>query len=43
MVNLNAGYMHTFYDDVQMSRGGGIADTYTRKNDAVGVSVDLKF
>ncbi|MBR4856706.1 MAG: outer membrane beta-barrel protein [Bacteroidaceae bacterium] len=43
MVNLNAGYMHTFYDDVQMSRGGGIVDTYTRKNDAVGVSVDLKF
>jgi long-subunit fatty acid transport protein len=43
MVNLNAGYMHTFYDDVQMSRGGGIVDTYTRKNDALGVSVDLKF
>ena len=43
MVNLNAGYMHTFYNDVQMSRAGGIVDTYTRKNDALGVSVDLKF
>jgi long-subunit fatty acid transport protein len=43
MVNLNAGYMYTFYDDVQMSRAGGIVDTYTRKNDALGVSVDLKF
>ena len=44
MVNLNAGYMHTFYTDVQkMSPDGNIVDTYTRKNDALGVSVDLKF
>ena len=43
MVNINAGYMHSFYNDHTIERTAGITDTYTRKNDAVGVSVDLKF
>lgn len=43
MVNINAGYMHSFYNDHTIERAANITDTYTRKNDAVGVSVDLKF
>lgn len=43
MVNINAGYMHSFYNEHTIERTAGITDTYTRKNDAVGVSVDLKF
>jgi long-chain fatty acid transport protein len=43
MVNINAGYMHSFYNDHTIERTADITDTYTRKNDAVGVSVDLKF
>ena len=43
MVNINAGYMHSFYNEHTIERTVGITDTYTRKNDAVGVSVDLKF
>lgn len=43
VVDINAGYMHSFYNDHRIDRGNMIVDTYTRKNDAVGVSVDLKF
>lgn len=43
MVNINAGYMHSFYDEHEINRGNGITDLYTRKNDVVGVSVDLTF
>lgn len=43
MVNINAGYMHSFFGDKMLDRGNGITDFYTRKNDALGVSVDLKF
>lgn len=43
MVNINAGYMHSFYNDHTIERAANITDTYTRKNDVVGVSVDLKF
>lgn len=43
MVNINAGYMHSFYNDHTIKDNNGITNTYTRKNDAVGVSVDLKF
>ena len=43
MVDINAGYMHSFYNDTEIDRGNKIVDLYTRKNDAVGVSVDLKF
>lgn len=42
-VNINAGYMHSFYKDNELDRGNGITDLYTRKNDVVGVSVDLRF
>ena len=43
MVNINAGYMHSFYNDHTIKDNNGITNIYTRKNDAVGVSVDLKF
>lgn len=42
-VNINAGYMHSFYEDDELNRGNNITDVYTRKNDVVGVSVDLRF
>ena len=42
-VNINAGYMHSFYEDDKLERGNGITDIYTRKNDVVGVSVELRF
>lgn len=42
-VNINAGYMHSFYEDDELNRGNNITDIYTRKNDVVGVSVDLRF
>lgn len=43
MIKLNAGYMHSFYGNTDINRGNGIVDSYTRKNDVVGVSVDFKF
>lgn len=43
MVKINAGYMHSFYEDHEIHKNNSIADFYTRKNDVVGVSVDLKF
>ena len=43
MIKVNAGYMHSFYEDKDINRGNGILDSYTRKNDVVGVSVDFKF
>lgn len=41
-VKLNAGYMHSFYEDLTTTNAYGY-DNYNRKNDVVGVSVDLKF
>ena len=43
MIKLNAGYMHSFYGNTDINRGNGMVDSYTRKNDVVGVSVDFKF
>lgn len=43
MIKVNAGYMHSFYEDKDINRGNGIVDSYTRKNDVFGVSVDFKF
>lgn len=43
MVNINAGYMHSFYNDYLLDSGNSMTDLYTRKNDTFGVSVDLKF
>lgn len=43
MIKLNAGYMHSFYGNTDINRGNDMVDSYTRKNDVVGVSVDFKF
>ena len=42
-VKLNLGYMHSFYANHKFTNKNGTACNYTRKNDAFGVSVDLKF
>lgn len=42
-VKLNLGYMHSFYANHKFTNANGTACNYTRKNDALGVSVDLKF
>lgn len=43
MVKINAGYMHSFYEDHEIHKNTNMSDLYTRKNDVVGISVDLKF
>ena len=43
MLKINAGYMHSFYDDHKFTNDKGTACNYTRKNDVVGVSLDFKF
>ena len=42
-MRLNVGYMHSFYDDHKFTNANGTACNYTRKNDAVGVSLDITF
>ena len=42
-MKLNVGYMHSFYDDHKFTNANGTACKYTRKNDAVGVSLDITF
>ena len=42
-MKLNVGYMHSFYDDHKFTNAAGTACNYTRKNDAVGVSLDITF
>jgi long-subunit fatty acid transport protein len=43
-LKLNVGYMHSFYDDHKVVNAeSGITRNYTRKNDAVGVSLDITF
>ena len=42
-MKLNAGYMHSFYTDHKFTNAAGTACNYTRKNDAVGVSLDITF
>lgn len=42
-VKMNVGYMHSFYEDHNVVSSDLISDLYTRKNDVVGISVDLKF
>jgi long-subunit fatty acid transport protein len=43
-MKLNVGYMHSFYDDHKVVNAeSGITRNYTRKNDAVGVSLDITF
>ena len=40
---LNVGYMHSFYTNHEFKNAQGTACDYTRKNDVVGVSLDMKF
>ena len=42
-MKLNVGYMHSFYDDHKFTNANGTACNYTRKNDVVGVSLDIAF
>ena len=42
-MKLNVGYMHSFYDTHKFTNANGTACSYTRKNDAVGVSLDIAF
>ena len=42
-MKLNVGYMHSFYDNHKFTNANGTACNYTRKNDAVGVSLDITF
>ena len=42
-MKLNVGYMHSFYDDHKFTNANGTACNYTRKNDVVGVSLDIRF
>ena len=42
-MKLNVGYMHSFYDNHKFTNVNGTACDYTRKNDAVGVSLDIRF
>ena len=42
-IKLNVGYMHSFYDNHKFTNANATACDYTRKNDAVGVSLDITF
>ena len=42
-MKLNVGYMHSFYDNHEFKNANGTACDYTRKNDVVGVSLDITF
>ena len=42
-MKLNVGYMHSFYDSHEFTNANGTACDYTRKNDVVGVSLDISF
>ena len=43
-MKLNVGYMHSFYEDHKVtSAASGVIRNYTRKNDVVGVSLDIAF
>lgn len=43
-MKLNIGYMHSFYDEHNVEgAAAGMNDLYTRKNDVIGASFDIKF
>ena len=42
-IKLNVGYMHSFYEDHKFTNEYSTTCNYTRKNDAVGVSLDITF
>ena len=42
-MKLNVGYMHSFYTNHEFTNANSTACDYTRKNDVVGVSLDMRF
>ena len=42
-IKLNVGYMHSFYENHKFTNKSNTTCDYTRKNDAVGVSLDITF
>ena len=43
-MKLNVGYMHSFYEDHKVTNAtSGVTRNYTRKNDVLGVSLDITF
>ena len=42
-IKMNGGYMHSFYDNHKFTNKNNTTCDYTRKNDAVGVSLDIAF
>ena len=43
-MKLNVGYMHSFYEDHKVTNAtSGVTRNYTRKNDVIGVSLDITF
>lgn len=42
-IKLNVGYMHSFYENHKFTNANKTACDYTRKNDVVGVSLDITF
>ncbi len=42
-IKLNIGYMHSFYEDHKFTNANGTNCNYTRKNDVVGMSLDMRF
>ena len=42
-IKLNVGYMHSFYEDHDFVNANGSKNSYTRKNDVVGMSLDIRF
>ena len=43
MLKLNAGYLHSMFDDHEFTNANHTACNYTRKSDAFGVSLDFTF
>ena len=43
-MKLNVGYMHSFYEDHEVvNPTSKVTRNYTRKNDVLGVSLDIRF
>ncbi len=42
-IKLNIGYMHSFYEDYKFTNAANTNCNYTRKNDVIGASLDLRF
>lgn len=45
-MKVNVGYFHSFYEDQEVANANGVpglTNTYNRKNDLIGASLDFKF